>query len=175
MLKDLNNTIALISLIVAIFSLFITLLIHKSSINHNELSKIRDGLINRLENLCDLDAFKNNNISNNEKELIFEMHLRVIELDIKKYSSLIKHREKEDLTKLLQELMILDINNESSSTLRKHCYYLLSKVDKDYYYEIENLTFSKRIKLFYYEIKGLFYSLCCIYMIYKFLSYLDPI
>ena len=170
-----SNTIALVSLIVTIASLVLALIIHNSSLNRNELSKIRDSVINRLENLSELDSLRDKKRHISERDFIFNMHLKVIELDISKYIALAKNIEDVDLYEPLEALMVFDINNlpTETSIFRKRCYTLLSRIDKAYFYEIQSLSLKNKITFYYREILGFFYSILSLYLLSEVLNFIN--
>lgn len=160
------NTIALITLFATIASLVAALIIHNSSLKRNELSRIRDCVISRLESLSELKILQNESMSVSERDLVFSMNTKVLELDICKYLVLAKNSRNINLKEPLELLITHDITliPENTHIFRKRCFTLLSRIDKAYFHEIESLSIKDKAQKYYYELSGLFYGIFAVFL-----------
>ncbi|EGR1502489.1 hypothetical protein ACV8VM_001884 [Vibrio parahaemolyticus] len=166
------NTIALITLFATIASLAAALFIHKRSLERGEVSKVRDNLISRLEKLTEEKSLRNPKLPLTEREIIFEMHAKVIELEIKKYTVTARSMQGIDLQTPLENLMIFDIESipKNKVLFRQYCYKLLAQVDRAYFEEISHSSFIKKTQRYYYEVTSLFFSLSAIAVLFYVLE-----
>lgn len=170
------NAIALITLFATLAGLAIALFIHKRGLERSELSKVRDNLVGRLESLSDDQRLKDLNLTVSEREIIFEMHTKIIELDVEKYLISARNIQEVDLKNSLVELMIFDISNVSESNrslkFRKQCYKLLSRIDKAYYHEIKTTSLREKAAMFWHEAWALALALIIIVLFFILLNIL---
>ncbi|OEF17026.1 hypothetical protein [Aliivibrio logei] len=168
------NTIALVTLLATIASLIIALTIHHNSLKRNELSKIRDSVISRLENLSDLQILRDENTSEIERELVFSMHIKVLEQDINKYLSFSKKTKDSTFKKSLKILIEYNVLQipKNNQGFRRICYTLLGQIDSAYFNEIKPTSFMAKAKYYYYELAGLFYGVFAIYLLFHIMSFI---
>lgn len=168
------NTIALITLLATVAGLAVALFTHWRSLERAELSKVRDSLVTRLEGLSDDKRLRNVNIAITERELIFQLNAKIIELDIKKYLAIARYVKKIDLNESLERLVVFDVDDVRSNPVqfRQCCYKLIKDIDRAYFKEIDSHSFIGLLRCYYYEFAGVFFATFSIYFLINILSFM---